>query len=218
MRGPLMLPDADARHGRGVRPRAPAGRGEAAAGARRSARARRCDFHRRTLIAPAARAGGGAAGAHRAGASRRIARGSACRCGCRGSPQGARRSRRAHARVPAARVPHGPGGHHRLRHSRRVAPPTWLAAFRALGRADAVFGPAADGGYWLVGLVAAPPGAAVRRRALVHPARAGRHAGQFRRPPRGAVAYAARRGHRRGLAPACAARRAQRPISLELAS
>ncbi len=27
-------------------------------------------------------------------------------------------------------------------------------AFRALGRADAVFGPAADGGYWLVGLKA----------------------------------------------------------------
>lgn len=27
-----------------------------------------------------------------------------------------------------------------------------LAAFRALGRAEAVFGPAADGGYWLVGL------------------------------------------------------------------
>ncbi|RYJ04406.1 MAG: glycosyltransferase [Acetobacteraceae bacterium] len=26
------------------------------------------------------------------------------------------------------------------------------AAFRALGRADAVFGPSADGGYWLVGL------------------------------------------------------------------
>jgi uncharacterized protein len=26
------------------------------------------------------------------------------------------------------------------------------AAFRALGRADAVFGPAADGGYWLVGI------------------------------------------------------------------
>ena len=26
------------------------------------------------------------------------------------------------------------------------------AAFRALGRCDAVFGPAADGGYWLVGL------------------------------------------------------------------
>ncbi len=27
-----------------------------------------------------------------------------------------------------------------------------LAAFRALGRCDAVFGPAEDGGYWLVGL------------------------------------------------------------------
>lgn len=27
-----------------------------------------------------------------------------------------------------------------------------VAAFRALGRVDAVFGPAADGGYWLVGL------------------------------------------------------------------
>ncbi len=26
------------------------------------------------------------------------------------------------------------------------------AAFRALGRADAVFGPASDGGYWLIGL------------------------------------------------------------------
>ena len=50
----------------------------------------------------------------------------------------------------AARVPHG-----------RVViigcdipdarPADVLAAFRALGRADAVFGPAADGGYWLVG-------------------------------------------------------------------
>lgn len=40
-----------------------------------------------------------------------------------------------------------------------------VAAFRALGRADAVFGPAADGGYWLVGLSArrpARPFAAVR--------------------------------------------------------
>jgi hypothetical protein len=27
-----------------------------------------------------------------------------------------------------------------------------VAAFRALGRADAIFGPAEDGGYWLVGL------------------------------------------------------------------
>jgi rSAM/selenodomain-associated transferase 1 len=31
-------------------------------------------------------------------------------------------------------------------------------AFRALGAADAVFGPAADGGYWLVGLSACRPG------------------------------------------------------------
>jgi rSAM/selenodomain-associated transferase 1 len=39
------------------------------------------------------------------------------------------------------------------------------AAFRALGRADAVFGPARDGGYWLVGLGPrrpAAPFAAVR--------------------------------------------------------
>lgn len=33
-----------------------------------------------------------------------------------------------------------------------AGPADALAAFRALGRADAVFGPAADGGYWLVGL------------------------------------------------------------------
>jgi uncharacterized protein len=32
------------------------------------------------------------------------------------------------------------------------------AAFRALGRADAVFGPAEDGGYWLVGLGPRRPG------------------------------------------------------------
>jgi rSAM/selenodomain-associated transferase 1 len=40
-----------------------------------------------------------------------------------------------------------------------------LAAFRALGRADAVFGPAEDGGYWLVGFSPrrpARPFAAVR--------------------------------------------------------
>ena len=43
------------------------------------------------------------------------------------------------------------------------------AAFRALGRADAVFGPSADGGYWLVGLGPRRPGAALRRRPLVHP-------------------------------------------------
>jgi hypothetical protein len=31
-------------------------------------------------------------------------------------------------------------------------PPGIAAAIRALGRADAVFGPAEDGGYWLVGM------------------------------------------------------------------
>jgi uncharacterized protein len=33
-----------------------------------------------------------------------------------------------------------------------IAPEHVVAAFRALGRSDAVFGPALDGGYWLVGL------------------------------------------------------------------
>lgn len=33
-----------------------------------------------------------------------------------------------------------------------IGPQHAIAAFRALGDADAVFGPAADGGYWLVGL------------------------------------------------------------------
>lgn len=34
----------------------------------------------------------------------------------------------------------------------RLRPADIAAAFRALGRADAVFGPATDGGYWLVGM------------------------------------------------------------------
>ena len=33
-----------------------------------------------------------------------------------------------------------------------LGPADIAAAFHALGRADAVFGPAEDGGYWLVGL------------------------------------------------------------------
>lgn len=37
-----------------------------------------------------------------------------------------------------------------------VSPAHIAAAFRALGRADAVFGPARDGGYWLVGLKRSP--------------------------------------------------------------
>jgi len=46
-----------------------------------------------------------------------------------------------------------------------AGPADIAAAFRGLGRADAVFGPAADGGYWLVGLSPrrpARPFAAVR--------------------------------------------------------
>ncbi len=39
-----------------------------------------------------------------------------------------------------------------------LGPTDLHAAFRALGRADAVFGPAEDGGYWLVGDVAPAPG------------------------------------------------------------
>jgi uncharacterized protein len=37
-----------------------------------------------------------------------------------------------------------------------LAPRHVAAAFRALGSGDAVFGPAADGGYWLVGLRRSP--------------------------------------------------------------
>ena len=37
-----------------------------------------------------------------------------------------------------------------------IAPDDIAAAFRALGAGDAVFGPAADGGYWLVGQRRAP--------------------------------------------------------------
>ena len=55
-------------------------------------------------------------------------------------------------------------------------------AFRLLGSHDAVFGPADDGGYWLIGLRrSAAPRRSLRRRALVEPARPCRHAGQFGR-------------------------------------
>ena len=91
---------------------------------------------------------------------------------------------RASARWPrhVARVPQGGGDLGRRMHracrrfrNRRVvlvgsdipdlSAADAVAAFRALGRADAVFGPAADGGYWLVGLSPrrpARPFAAVR--------------------------------------------------------
>jgi rSAM/selenodomain-associated transferase 1 len=74
---------------------------------------------------------------------------------------------RARWPLPLARVPQGHGDlgrrmHRALsRHRRAVLVGSDIpglsradiaAAFRALGRADAVFGPAEDGGYWLVGL------------------------------------------------------------------
>jgi len=66
-------------------------------------------------------------------------------------------------------------------------------AFRLLGRNDFVFGPAGDGGFWLVGRAASQADAArpVRRRAMVDGAGAGRHAGRtsvklFPRPRRNA--------------------------------
>jgi hypothetical protein len=37
-----------------------------------------------------------------------------------------------------------------------IEPSHIAQAFRLLGRADAVFGPATDGGYWLVGLKRTP--------------------------------------------------------------
>ncbi len=83
------------------------------------------------------------------------------------TPDGAR------LRVPAAVVPQGRGDlgarmARALARARRVVvvgcdipdlrAADVAAAFRALGRADAVFGPAADGGYWLVGLGPRRPG------------------------------------------------------------
>lgn len=78
--------------------------------------------------------------------------------------------------APLDRVPQGPGdlGDRMARVFRSMPPGPvvivgadipglsrdhLMRAFRALGDHDAVFGPAADGGYWLVGLkrVAAPP-------------------------------------------------------------
>ncbi len=69
------------------------------------------------------------------------------------------------------------------------------AAFRALGSAQAAFGPAEDGGYWLVAHVAPTPGTAVRRGSLVERTCAGRHPGKFCRSAGRHAAHAARRGH-----------------------
>ena len=76
-------------------------------------------------------------------------------------------SDRAHVRLPAPIIPQGTGdlGQRMLRALRRARRAVLVGcdipgitandistALRALGRADAVFGPAQDGGYWLVGL------------------------------------------------------------------
>ena len=66
-----------------------------------------------------------------------------------------------------------------------ITPALIAAAFRRLGRHDAVFGPAADGGYWLVGMRRRPRLLhAFRPRALVERARARRYAGEPRGPRR----------------------------------
>ena len=63
-----------------------------------------------------------------------------------------------------------------------IKPSDIARAFRLLGNGDAVFGRAADGGYWLVGLRRSPASAgAFRQRALVGPACACRHAAQSRK-------------------------------------
>jgi rSAM/selenodomain-associated transferase 1 len=74
---------------------------------------------------------------------------------------------RARPRLPATTIPQGNGDlgirmARALSRARRavlvgcdipdLTEADIAAAFRALGRADAVFGPADDGGYWLVGL------------------------------------------------------------------
>ena len=54
-------------------------------------------------------------------------------------------------------------------------------AFRLLGRAQACFGPARDGGYWLVGMSSRRPSQPFSTRALVERIRAGGYAGEFYR-------------------------------------
>ena len=95
-------------------------------------------------------------------------------------------------------VPAWPRGDHRLRHPRRRAGRCARGVPRAGQRARGV---RSGGGRRLLagGDVTAPSGASVRCGALVHRARAGGHAGQFRRPAGRAAAHAARCGYRRGL-------------------
>ncbi len=110
---------------------------------------------------------------------RRLGRDRRWRCWLAVSPDRfARRGRFWPAHLP--RLPQGPGDlGARMARPLRTLPPGPVVivgsdipdvgrghvaqAFRALGRCDAVFGPAADGGYWLIGLR--------RRPALVIPFR-----------------------------------------------
>ena len=95
---------------------------------------------------------------------------------------GQRRSRRAHAPRRRA-LPARPRRHHRLRHPRRARRRRARRLPRAGPRRRGVR--PGRGRRLLAGRpVAAPPGATVRRGALVHRARAGRHAGEFPRPAR----------------------------------
>ena len=101
------------------------------------------------------------AGSARCSRSRPIARVSRLPAAAAAIAQGARRSRPrgCTARAAASRAA---GSRSSAATSPTPGRPTSRAAFRALGRADAVFGPAEDGGYWLVALVAAPARAPVR--------------------------------------------------------
>ncbi len=101
---------------------------------------------------------------------RRLGRGPSWRAMVAISPDGARLAGRC-SRLPV--LPQGPGGlGARMGRVFASLPPGPVvivgsdipalkarhvaAAFRALGRGQAVFGPARDGGYWLVGLRRAP--------------------------------------------------------------
>ncbi len=76
-----------------------------------------------------------------------------------------------------------------------ITPAHIAQAFRLLGRHDAVFGPAADGGYWLVGLKRRPRVLPIFAQcALVQRACPRRHARQPRRPLRCLRRHAQRRG------------------------
>ena len=118
---------------------------------------------------------------------------------------------RARLSLPVKQIPQGSGDlgmrmHRALGRYRcgRVAiigcdipeagPRDLLAAFRALGSADAVFGPATDGGYWLVAITPAA-GAAFHEGAMVNEARSGRYGFEFYGAAYSTAACVERRGY-----------------------